>query len=223
MKGINVVPATPGNGASASALLYLRDDYQLYYDIYFDSLPAGITPEGVELRIGGPVENASSSLITITGAFTGKKLKGNMAVSPAAADSLIKTPGYMVITSKSAPTGLVRGQLDKKIVYAVDVDLTAVAANNASGRLSLRMTEDNMAWYAIDVKNQPAGDVLKETHVHTPAGATVLKLAGTAADYGKQLNMSITGEPLRALKSDPLYVDVHSTLFPNGLIRGTLR
>lgn len=228
MKGINVVPATPGNGASASALLYLRDDYQLYYDIYFDSLPAGITPDGIDIRIGGPVENNAAALLTITGTFTGNKLKGNMAMPKEVADSLMKTSAYMTITSKSAPGGLVRGQLDKKVSWTMDVNLTPgqvvpAANNSASARLSMRLMEDNTLFYAIDVNGIPSGDVLKEAHIHTPVGASLLKLTSTAADYNKQLSMSVTGEPQRALKSDPLYVDVHSTLFPNGLVRGTLR
>ncbi len=228
MKGANVVPATPGNGASAYALLYLRDDYQLYYDIYFDSLPGGIAPEGVDIRIGGPVQNNNTALLTLTGNFNGKKMSGNMPMPKAIADSLIKSAAYMQIVSKANPTGIVRGQLDKKIIFSLDVNMdgsqVVPAANNtATAKLSLRMTDDNIAWYAIDVKNLPAGDVLKETHVHTSTGVTLLKLCSTAADYGVQMNMSITGEPLRALRSDPLYVDVHSTLFPNGLVRGLVR
>ncbi|WP_167021436.1 CHRD domain-containing protein [Chitinophaga sp. Cy-1792] len=228
LKGTNVVPATPGNGASAYALLYLRDDYHLYYDIYFDSLPAGIVPEGVDIRVGGPVQNNSTTLLSLTGTFTGSKMSGNIDMPKTMVDSLLKTSGYMVIKSKTAPDGLVRGQLDKKIIFSKDVAMTAAqvvpAANNsATANFSIRITEDNIGFYAIDVKNLPAGDALTETHIHTSAGATLLKMASKPADYGVQLNMSITGEPLRALQQDPLYVDVHSTLYPNGLVRGTLR
>ncbi|MGO4289649.1 CHRD domain-containing protein [Chitinophaga sp. RAB17] len=227
LNATNVVPALPGNGSSAYATLYLRDDYRLYYDIYFDSL-AGLTPETVEIRMGNPLQNGNAAVLQLSGNFTGSKMKGDVAMPKEVADSLLKNPGYLVIASKTAPGGLVRGQLDRKILLAKDVSLTGDQVQPpvntaATAKIYLRMTDDNTLFYAIDVKDLPANDQLMEAHVHNAGGSVLLKLATTATDYTQPLNTSVTGEALRALQQDPLYLDIHSTLAPAGLLRGTLR
>lgn len=227
LAGTNIVPATPGNGAAAYATLYLRDDYRLYYDIYFDSL-AGPAPDVVEIRMGGPLQNGDAAVLQLPGAFNGAKMKGDVAVPKEMADSILNNAGYLLIASKAAPGGLVRGQLDKKIIFAKDVALTGAqvlppVTTPATAKIYLRITDDNTLFYAIDVSGLPGNDQLQETHIHNASGSVLLKLASGVADYGTQGSTTVTGDPLRALQQDPLYLDIHSTLAPDGLLRGALR
>ena len=227
LNAANIIPAPVGNGSSAYATLYLRDDYRLYYDIYFDSL-AGLPPESVEIRMGNPLQNGAAPVLQLSGSFTGSKMKGDVAMPKEVADSLLKNPGYLVIGTKTAPGGLVRGQLDKKIILAKDVSLTGDQVQPpvntpATAKIYLRMTDDNTLFYAIDVKGLPANDQLQEAHLHNAGGSVLLKLATTAADYTQPLNLPVTGDALRALQQDPLYLDIHTTQSPAGLLRGALR
>lgn len=227
LSAANIVPAPVGNGSSAYATLYLRDDYRLYYDIYFDSL-SGLVPDAVEIRMGNPLQNGTAPVLRLDGSFTGAKLKGDIPMPKEVADSLLKNPGYLLITSKTAPGGLVRGQLDKKIVFAKDVALTGAqvqppVTTPATAKVYLRVTEDNTLFYAIDVIGLPASDQLTESHLHYPAGSMLLKLASTAADYSQPLNTAVSGDALKSLQQDTLYLDIHSTQSPAGLLRGALR
>ncbi|ATL48707.1 hypothetical protein COR50_16915 [Chitinophaga caeni] len=226
LSGANVVPSSEGNNSHAYALLYLRDDYQLYYDIYFDSLSKGSSPGVVEIRMGNAIENGET-ILTLDGNFQDGKLKGNVDFPKSLADSAINNDAY--ITVAGAGNGaLARGQLAKEVVYTLDLPLTGDqvvpgVSTTATGTAYLRITEDFSVYFAIDCKNVPAGETLTGAHLHSATGDMLFNFASGPADFNVPKSGEGSNDILNALKKDAVYIDVHSDQHPDGLLRGNLR
>ncbi|HVG16516.1 MAG TPA: CHRD domain-containing protein [Chitinophagaceae bacterium] len=108
-------------------------------------------------------------------------------------------------------------------------EVPAPASRNEAGAASLQLLSDNSLKYTINVTGLAAGDVLTAAHLHIgdviTSGGIVLGLnpvfTGPAAS-GTIVNLRST--LIDSLKSDAneIYLNVHSTGVPSGLVRGQL-
>lgn len=229
MSATYTIPANAGRTDHAVATMYLTDDNQLYYDVYFDAnLGSGDTPSAVKLYTGTAAENGALLIDLHNGAFSGGEVKGNVAVDATMANKLINgTDMYMQVASSQIAAGLVRGQIDKKVVAAYDIDLAKYSntvSTTATGKAYIRILSDNTLSTQVVVNNLPAGDALTTAHIHkTTDNSTAVTLASTAADFNKAVTTTVTAALAASLTTDNLYVDVHSTLYPTGLLKGIIR
>ncbi|WP_295124926.1 CHRD domain-containing protein [uncultured Chitinophaga sp.] len=223
----NVVPGLPGRTGHAACLLYLTDNRDLYYDVYFDTLDAAETIGEIALFTGAPSANGTPLVTLGAGVSSANKTKGKVRLDTTQINALNRQPVYLSIASKSAPAGFVRGQLGKKIIYAADVNLsgagvTPPVTTPASGSVFLRVTEDNVLHYYLQVTGLPADDQLTAAHIHKGTDLSLV-LATVDTAYNKPMTTQITAAYLTSLQSDALQVDVHSQNFVNGLLNGILR
>ena len=224
----NVIPANTGRSDHAYALLYLMDDNKLYYDIYVDSVQGKDVPTGAQISLGSPVVNGTQ-FVQLSQAFTDNKAKGFVSVTQPQIDSLLLSSSYLTISSSVVPTGLLRGQLDKNIVYAGDIPLSG---NNmvppvnatATGTTFLRLSDDNNLFYNIQISGVPLSDTLTDAHIHNSSDNSIaVKLASQPGDYNRSNILQVGASIAKSLQSSSLYIDVHSKKYANGLIRGTIR
>lgn len=220
LKASNMVPAVTGKGDHAVCLLYLSDNKDLYYDLYFDSLGPAELPGQIAIFAGSPTVNGTQILAFPNVNYTGVKSKGKLRLTQSQADSLSTLSTYLTVVSKSSPAGLVRGQLDKKIVFAADVALTGTTA--AAGTAILRATEDNILHYNLKVTGVAGDDQLQAAHIHKGTEISLV-LATVDTAYNRPMSATITAAYLTTLNNDALQVDVHSKNFVNGLLKGIIR
>lgn len=231
MSAAFTVPANPGRTDHAVATLYVTSDNQLYYDVYFDAnLNTGDTPTSVKLYNGAAAENGTLLLDLHNGTFTNREVKGNLPLDDATATKLLAAGNnviYMQVNSAMVTTGLVRGQIDKAITAAYDIDLAKYSSTvntTATGKAYIRVLADNSVSYQVVVNNLPTNDTLTLSHIHkTSDNSTVLVLAASAADFNKVMGTTVTAALAASLNTDNLYVDAHSTQYPSGLLKGTIR
>ena len=234
------IPANTGRTDHAVAMMFLMSNHQLYYDYYFDTnLNNNDTPADIRLYTGSAAENGVLLLDLHNAPFdSNREIKGNLALDNATEAQLLSytTMVYTQVTSAQVPAGLVRGQVDRTIVTAYDVPLTkynSTVTTNATGVAYIRVFSDNTLATQVVVNNQPATDALMFAHIHyTLSNSTAYVLVASATDFNKAINSFDPGRSganaplatsLSVTSSDLLYVDVHSTLYPGGLLKGTIR
>lgn len=229
----NKIPGDSVRKDHGSGLLTLMSDSSLAYDIYVTPLGSGDALTTAQLFLGSPAENGRP-LVTLSGIRFDElnSAKGTIPVKRPVLDSLQATssPLYLVISSTQQQTGLLRGQLGKKIIYAADVTMngagfTPPVNTSAAGSTVLRLLQDNVTlFYNVQVSGVLANDVLTNASIRrTSDNTVVVQLAGSAAGFNVPASTTISANAAASLKSDPLYIDVRSTLYPNGLIKGKIR
>lgn len=225
----NNIPAVAGRTDAAVCMLFLMDNNQLFYDIYFiNPLNNGDAPTSAKLFLGNAVENGSLLIDLQNPAFnTEREVKGNVTLNAATIASLLSGPVYLQVNSNQQTAGLVRGQIDKTVKFSADVDLGKYATTvntTATGKAYIRLLSDNSLAYKVEVNGLPTGDGLTTSHLHkTTDNSSVLTLVSSAADFNKAFLIPAASVPVASITADPLYIDVHSQLYPTGLLKGTVR
>ncbi|HLA76173.1 MAG TPA: CHRD domain-containing protein [Vicinamibacteria bacterium] len=137
---------------------------------------------------------------------------------------------YFNVHSTSLPGGEIRGQI-LRAPFDAPLSGTQEAPPNAStatgfGRAALNATETRIA---VSVRYDALTSALTAAHIHGPAapGSTgpvlcTLGLSGGTAGFGDNLVCPATAGVAGDLKAGLLYVNVHSSTFPGGEIRGQL-
>ena len=230
MNAPNLVPGDSSRNDQAYAALSLMDDSLLYYDIYFTTTTG--QPSSVSLYQGLPVENG-----VLLAQFTGlafdadNKAVGHFPLGNAAVDSLHSSGSvFYLVVNGSGGSGLVRGRLGTATSFARDVAMDGsqvmpAVSTDAVGLTLLRLMADNVSlYYNVQITGVPDGDVLTSAAIRKKADNSILlQLASSPTDFNTPKLMTIASASATSLKSDSLYVDIRSTLYPAGLIRGKLR
>lgn len=232
-KNENNPPA--GRTEMGSANLQLLSDNTIKYTIAVTGLAAGDVLNAAHIHTGDVITNGPV-IVGLSPVFTGANASGTVTgLRTTFIDSLKNNVNelYFNVHSVQVPSGLVRGQLNTNIEMAEFVTLSGTnevpaVTTTATGTALLRLTSDKKLYTKITVINLDAGDVLAAAHIHkAAAGANAgifLGLYSTAAEFGVTKIISITDPAvITSLKTDPMYVNVHSTLKPGGLVRGQIR
>ena len=226
-------PAPAGRTETGTASLDLYSDNSFKYNIAITGLAAGDALTASHIHFGdaatngpiilnfSPVFSSNAATATITG------LRQTLV------DSIQTGTVYVNVHSTQFPGGLLRGQMDKTIDYAVDVALSGTnevpAVNTtATGLALLRLMTDKTLYSKITVTGLEANDAFTVAHIHGPAAAgvnaAVLQgLCSSAADFGIVKSNVLSDANVTALKTAAVYVNAHTTLFPGGKIRGQIR
>lgn len=97
----------------------------------------------------------------------------------------------------------------------------------AKGVAILQLTEDNVLYSKILVTNLPEDDAIRFGHIHeAPAGVNGpvrVTLLHTAEDVGEQMMIPLSPAQVDMLMNASLYVNVHSNMYPGGILRGQIR
>jgi hypothetical protein len=97
----------------------------------------------------------------------------------------------------------------------------------ATGVALLRLTDDGKLYSRVTVTNVPPADALTMAHIHRGAtgtnGDVLVTLCATAADFGTSKMTQLNDATASAVRTEALYVNAHSTIWPAGIIRGQIR
>lgn len=105
-------------------------------------------------------------------------------------------------------------------------EVTVPAGRTETGSAELQLYSDNTLNYHIMLGSLAAGDALTASHIHigdpVSNGPIVLPFPGTFANNMLTGTTTIRASLADSLKTLPMYVNVHSSLFPAGLMRGQM-
>lgn len=226
------VPAIANRNETATATLELLSDNTLKYNIALTGLSSSDALAAAHIHIG----NAGVSggvYIPLDGTFSGSTVVGTTPVLRAGQiDSLKTKESYVNVHSTQVPGGLVRGQVDSKVVFAADVVMTGASevpavTTTATGLATIRMTEDKKVYVKVVVNNLETADVLSAAHIHSGAtgvnGGVILGFYAAASDFGTLKILTATDAFYNSLLNDAVYVNAHSVMRPGGVVRGQIR
>ncbi len=223
------IPSNTDRSDHAVAVIYLMDNNLLNYHIYFDTeLNNGDVPANAALYLGSAVENGTVLVNLSDGSFnSNRELAGNIQLDTATANKLLTETVYLQVNSAQVTTGLVRGQIDKTVLSAFDINLSQYNTSvntTAEGVGYFRQLSDYTLVYQINVSNMPAADALTSSYIHkTNDTLALVTLASSAADFNVPKKITVSSAVATSIASDNLSVDVYSNLYPNGLLTGVVR
>ena len=225
------VPAPAGRSETGSADLQLMSDNTLKYTVVVNNLTSGDAITASHIHLG----NAGVSggvYIPFSGPFSGSTFTGTVQLTAGQADTLKNQEAYVNVHTTQVGGGLLRGQIDSKVVYAADIALSGAnevpaVTTTATGTAIVRMTENKKLYVKVTVNNLETGDALTFAHFHsgasTVSGPVVLGFYSLASDFGTLKTLTVDNTFYASLLADPLYVNTHSTAHGGGLIRGQIR
>ncbi|MEP7258958.1 MAG: CHRD domain-containing protein [Flavitalea sp.] len=225
-------PSPAGRTETGSAELQLLSDNTLSYHIMISNFASGDAFTAGHLHAGDAITNGPV-ILNLSPSFTSGMATGNVPVDrQSLADSIMNNEVYINLHTTLFPGGLIRGQLNKTIDFALDVALTGDAEKDpvtttATGTALIRMTSDKTLYSKLSVANLESDDALTAGHIHTGAtgvnGPVLIGLAGSVTDFGIGRTATLTDEQYLTIKNDAVYVNAHSVNHPGGIIRGQIR
>lgn len=225
-------PAPPGRSETGLLTMQLYRDNTLRYNFKVDNLASGDALTMAHFHTGDPVTNGP--VILPFPAWTGNTSSGTLTLRQSLADSLKNSSNdiYFNVHSTQYPGGLVRGTVNSDLLLAETINMSGVnevppVVTTATGVALLRLTVDRKLYSKVTVSNMPPGDALTMAHIHRGAtgvnGAVLVPLAATAADFNISKMTQLDEATAAALRNEALYVNAHSTTWPDGVIRGQIR
>lgn len=234
LRAVNVNPIPTNRTDTGELILQLTDKNNLTYQYNITDLQNGDFITGAGLYTGDPLTNGQLLLDFAPRLAPTYGSRSLYDIRQSLVDSLLNpsTDLYVLITSTQFPNGLLRTQLHNEVVFSTDVRLTGAnevppVNTTATGLASLRLTKNRILYSKVTVTNVEPNDNLTAAHIHTGAtgvnGPVLIGLASSAADFGVTKTTNLTEALYNSVLNDRLYVNVHSTLHPAGIIRGQIR
>ena len=128
------------------------------------------------------------------------------------------------------------GSIAKTLIQAFDVALNtsnsipAVTGRNETGNITMDLYDDNSLEFTITINNLSSTDELIASHIHngdvvSTGGIEITLVDAIDITYSGNTasgTVMLTASQISALQGDDVYVNVHSTEFPAGLVRGQI-
>jgi hypothetical protein len=233
IKAINEVPAPAGRNEEGEATIELLSDNSLKYTIHIHNLSPTDTLTNAHIH-PGDAGTSGGVIIPFSPTFLGAGTTGTVTgLRQGQIDTLLGKPVYVNVHSTKAPGGIARGQLDKTVVFAMDVALTGAnevppVSTTATGLAILRLTDDKVLYSKVTVNNLESNDTLTVSHIHPGAtgtnGSPLIFLCSSLSDFGiLKISAPLDDAAFTQLKSSAMYVNAHSRRHGPGLIRGQIR
>lgn len=227
-------PAPAGRSETGMAMLDLYSDSTLKYTINVTGLASGDVLNAAHIHVGNAVTNGAV-VLSFNPTFTSGTATSTVNLRKSLSDSLINATSdfYVNVHSTQVGSGLIRGQVDNPVTFAIDVALSGsnevpAVTTTATGLALLRLTTDKTLFAKITVNTLEATDALSAAHIHTGAtgvnGAVIVPLAA-AADFALPFLKipGVSDANIALIQTGQVYVNVHSTTKPGGIIRGQIR
>lgn len=238
----NMLPALPNLSDTGTVHFLVLSDSSLVFEFTIKNISNNDRITGVQLRAGDPVTNGSIVLdLTPTSKFQGTVGANTYGYGAAAnlrqtlMDSILNTSTqfYIQLTSQQHPLGYIRGQLNERVVFAADVNLSGAESvpqvtTSASGTTWLRLTNTRKLYSRVGVVNNEPSDVLRTATIQRAAagqnGPVVLTLVASVTEFNRSRMIMLSEAANGILINDSrLYINVTTALYPGGKIRGQLR
>ncbi|NJK97115.1 MAG: CHRD domain-containing protein [Bacteroidales bacterium] len=227
------IPTVINRNEKGTANLKLYEDSTLSFKISVSDLSADDQLTVAQIHTGGPVDVGSPVIVLVDNSaikFNGNSASGTVKLNSSQFNA-VKNDGdfYVNVHSTKLPLGLVRGQLNKTITYAQNIDLTAMSnpLRPETGTAILRMDKDSTLFYKVSVNNLTEGDMLTSAQINVGAsgveGPSIISLYSSFDEYGTAKSTDLTGSQANFLLTSPVYISVSSEQVPGELLRGQIR
>jgi hypothetical protein len=227
------IPTVMNRSEKGTANLKLFGDSSLTFNISVTNLDATDQLTVAHIHTGSPVETGSPIITLVDNStikFQGSSASGSVKLNQSQFDAVNDDGNFYVnVHSTKLPLGLVRGQMDKTITFAKNVDLTPMTntLRPETGSAILRMSRDSTLHYKVTVNNLTTGDVLNSAQINVGAsgitGPSIIPLYTMADEYGTAKSMKLDGSQVNFLMNSEVYISVNSQQVPVELIRGQIR
>jgi len=232
----NEIPMVENRDETGSFKMVLYADNSLEFTITVNDLEGGDNLTAAHIHSGDPVSTGAPIITLVDGtsiSFQGNKAIGNKQLTDSEVAALLGDDVYVNVHSTDVPSGLIRGQVDKIVNEAYNIMLSpsnqipAIAGRNDSGMAIIRIVGEEV-YYKVTVADLEATDAITAGHIHegeaTENGTVFQNLEITdASQLDVTKTITLDENKLAKLKEDPLYVNIHSTEHPDGLMRGQIR
>ena len=230
----NVIPNPQGRQDEGTVIIQVLSDNSVRYEYRVPNFASGDYLTGAGIYAGDPVSNGSLLLDLNARPVVPNATGGLTNLSQSLIDSLLNDniEKYISVRSNQIPTGALRAQINRNVVFGANVLLTGAEEvppvnTTATGVSSLRLSANGILYSRIDVTNVEPTDQLTMAHIHRGArgvnGPIVITLASSPADFGVTQQIPLSDSLIQILSNERLYVNVHSVLNPAGKIRGQIR
>lgn len=225
LTGGQVVPPTASAG-TGTARVVVNENGTATYLVRVSGLTGAAV--AAELR-GAPAGGNGALIATLTVAVPGSEWRGTTGVLTATQRQAVLTDGaYVVVLSTTSPLGEIRGQLlgVRRWRFAAELDgLQEVPANGSGATATATawfVEPENVLIYEIDVAGL-VGFTVGHLHNGAPGvgGPAIFTLTGTGSRLCG-VSPPLAAADVTALKAGNTYLNLHTTSFPGGEIRGQL-
>jgi len=233
---MNEVPSVIGRTETGTAVIILHTDYTLEWSIQIDDLSGQDALTTAQINFGDPATHGDELINLVDNTelkFVGGIANGSKKISEYQATKIKTGDVYLNVNSNQEPEGLLRGQLDKTIIWALDVSLSpenetpAITDRIDRGIAILRFTDDDMLYSNIQLMNVLSADSITTANIEEGAlgehGGSMVLLVSSKSDYGASKKIKLMPTVLMHLKEDAHHVNIHSMLKPTGLMCGQLQ
>lgn len=221
------------NRVETGFLKFRIEDNTLRYEITVEDLSSTDQLTMAHFHIGNPLTNGPV-VLNFMPTFNGNKAEGSVQIRQSLIDSLKDNANeiYFNVHSKEIPTGLVRGQVNSRVIMAEDLALsglnqTPAVITTATGTAALRLTSDNVLYSKVTVTGVEATDTLTMSHIHSgglnQSGPVLVYLCSAINDFGIIKSQELSQQVADDVKNISTYVNVHSTTHPTGILRAQLK
>lgn len=232
----NEIPLVENREETGSFKMILYQDNSLEFSITLNDLAGSDNLTVAHIHSGDPVSTGAPVITLVDGSsisFQGNQAIGALQLTETEVAALLGGDVYVNVHSAEHPAGLVRGQLDKQVNNAFNVTLSpdneipAVTDRNDSGMAIFRVVGEEV-YYKVTVADLEATDAITAGHIHlgdaTENGEVFIDLGITdATQLDVTKTITLDENKMSKLLDDPLYVNIHSSDHPSGLLRGQIR
>ncbi len=223
-----------GRTETGTVSIKLLSDNSITYTITVVGLASGDVLTAAHIHTGDAISNGPV-ILGFAPAFTGSSAQGTITnIRSTFVDSLKDDMNelYFNVHSTQVPGGLIRGQVNTDIEMAEYVTLTGTnevppVTTTATGTALIRLTSEKKIYIKEIITNLEPGDALIASHIHQAAvgvnGAVILGFYSGAADFGTIKVATLTDALYTSIKTDPIYVNAHSTNHPAGIVRAQIK
>lgn len=169
------IPTVRERNEKGTTSLRLYGDSSLVFNIVVTNLDGTDQLTIAHIHSGSPVESGPPVITLVdnsTVKFQGSAATGTIKLNASQYD-IVNNGGnfYVNVHSTKLPLGLVRGELDKEITFAQNIDLTPTTSTlrPETGTAFLRMSKDSTLHYKITVNNLTPGDILTAAQINVGA------------------------------------------------------
>ncbi len=229
----NSIPMVMGRTETGTVTMKLYDDNSLEFKITANNMASADTLTAAHIHTGDLVSTGPVSIALVDGSdikFSGNTAEGTLTLTAAQVTTLKGNGIYVNIHSTQVAAGLLRGQVGQKIDAAYGSTLSPtnqvppVTGRSEDGTACFRLVGTTLH-YRVNVNNLAASDTISGGHIHmgtsTGVGSVFLNLGITSnAETDVAKTMTLTAAEITKLGADQLYVNIHSTQVPAGLLRG---